>query len=472
MAKAAQSTTRWIAIAAILHGLAFWLLLPAWMGEDEPWHVEYASYVADGHSPFGMQDLSNEEWVTALESAPYREVQIRRRFPGLTSGQVSLRQGEIVQSMADVGFSSRVDWSPPLVGAMEFDSLAPNFSSIHQPPLYYGVLGALGGALGQGQPRKLMNLGRGLSLSAYALVVLLTFLIARRVLSTEAGALLAASFAMLLPMHARQAAVVNNDVLAKLLSAVLLFLVLGRARLPKARLVLIACLSLLTLATKPTTVVVVVVSILIALLPTRESLYAPSTRTPRSSRLQVAILLLGLGGAAALYVTTLDHGPVISNTWMNFVGRLRGSFSIDFLMSLLGTSAGSFNWQSRPLAPALVMVLGALVCVAAVLFLRANFGLASSMDAEQSRQRKLVRICLLIVVAQVALIALRGVPIGRYLAPALPAMCILVGSLAALRAPSHRAPGILLAAFLLLVAFSSYFLWAGLVFNQYVVLGS
>ncbi|MDE0897285.1 MAG: hypothetical protein OSB10_11960, partial [Planctomycetota bacterium] len=69
-------------------------------------------------------------------------------------------------------------------------------------------------------------------------------------------------------------------------------------------------------------------------------------------------------------------------------------------------------------------------------------------------------------------VVLRGVPIGRYLAPALPAIAILVGSLAWGEARGHSSSRWVIGIFLVLVAFSSYFLWGGLVFNQYVVLGA
>ena len=52
-------------IAAVFHGLVYVLLLPAWMGEDEPWHVEYTHHLATGHVPWGgvvMQGAEREEF--------------------------------------------------------------------------------------------------------------------------------------------------------------------------------------------------------------------------------------------------------------------------------------------------------------------------------------------------------------------------------------------------------------------------
>ena len=454
--------------AALLHGLAYCLLLPAWMGEDEPWHVEYASYVVDGHGPFGVESVSKEKWEADLAVATYRQVQIQRRFPSISAEAIEGRQAQIVSSMARENFSGRVDWAPPLEGAVEFDSLAPNFSAIHQPPLYYFLLGNLGRGLGLDTPREILFAGRALSLVAFVIVAMLILGIGQRVFPSDRATVLAVLFAILLPMHARHSSVVNNDVLAKVLCAGVLFASLYATGYSWRRVGAVLVLSALALAAKPTAAAVAGVAVLFAVYSAWGSPLASKQKT-LTRALRIGLPLLVVASSAALYLGSLDHGPVVSNTWHNFADRLQGSFSPKFLLELLGTSVGRFNWQSRPISPALVGLLGAGIGVLGVVIGKRLLG-ATSEPGRGSRF--LLRVCLLFSLAQLALVVLRGVPIGRYLAPALPAIAILVGSLAWGEERGHSSSRWVIGIFLVLVAFSSYFLWGGLVFNQYVVLGA
>jgi hypothetical protein len=86
--------------------------------------------------------------------------------------------------------------------------------------------------------------------------------------------------------------------------------------------------------------------------------------------------------------------------------------------------------------------------------------------------RRTLAFCIVTVVAQAALVVLRGVAAGRYLMPALPALAVLAcaGLLGPL--PERRRP---LAVALLgggLLVFDGLVLWAGLVWNQYALWGA
>ena len=57
----ATRSRRAVLLAALLLGIAHLFLLPAWMGEDEPWHFEYVQHVSEGHLPLGKGQM----WTAA-----------------------------------------------------------------------------------------------------------------------------------------------------------------------------------------------------------------------------------------------------------------------------------------------------------------------------------------------------------------------------------------------------------------------
>ena len=69
-------------IAAVLHGLVYMLLLPPWMGEDEPWHVEYAHHISTGHPPWGGIEMhgADREENDDRRLMPLSQLQVRRRI--------------------------------------------------------------------------------------------------------------------------------------------------------------------------------------------------------------------------------------------------------------------------------------------------------------------------------------------------------------------------------------------------------
>ncbi|MCH2106501.1 MAG: hypothetical protein MK291_07670, partial [Planctomycetes bacterium] len=101
-------------IAAVLHGLVYMLLLPPWMGEDEPWHVEYAHHISTGHAPWGGIEMygAEREEDDDRRLMPLSQLQVRRRIGGLKAGEIREAQERIIHSMREEDFFRRVDFAP------------------------------------------------------------------------------------------------------------------------------------------------------------------------------------------------------------------------------------------------------------------------------------------------------------------------------------------------------------------------
>lgn len=458
--RPARRRPPWLLIAvALLHGLAFFFLLPPWMGEDEPWHVEYVHHIATGHMPWGGRDL----WTESAGDFPPSQFQVLREIGGLEAREVHDTQVAILDSMREEHFWERVDWASWGGAAENFDQLSPYSTAAHQPPLYYVIVGQVvrlfGGSDVQGQ----MWVARGFSLLMYFAVVLAAYALASRVSDDPHIALLCAFFVAWWPMHARQAAVVNNDVLVKVFSAWTLILALDIARegFCKRRVLCALGCAVAGLASKSTGAGVLVP---LALACLARGIADGSLRNPKA-RLAVAVLVSGLIAAVPLaYV--FSHNPAIPLTLDNLHKRLSASAQPAFRLEFLRTTVGSFNWYSRDLPDWMHdLVLGGLGLGAV--------GLAISLGRHRSDLRRgLVWLCLSAVVAQLSLVILRGAAAGRYALPALPAFAVLIAvGLLALVPRGWRARVTAGAAFAL-VLFDSYFLWVGLIWNQYGVWGS
>ena len=203
-----------LAAAVLLHGLAYLLLLPPWMGEDEHWHLEYAHHVARGHAPFGGPAISADE-----SELPFSQLQMRRRFAALPDAQIVATQRAFLAAMHAAGFWRRVDWAPraPATPLPEsFDQVERFFSAAPQPPLYYLLAGAWIRLASDGSPSGELWSARVLSLLLYAATVALALVFARAVLDDERVALAAALLVAWLPVHARQAVAVEHAVEADL----------------------------------------------------------------------------------------------------------------------------------------------------------------------------------------------------------------------------------------------------------------
>jgi len=276
-------------------------------------------------------------------------------------------------------------------------------------------------------------------------------------------ALLAGLFAAWWPMHARQAAVVNNDVLAKALSAWTLVLALDVARhgFGRARVALALSCALAGLAAKTTAVGVLAPLVLAC---AYRGLRGGALSSARARLAAGAVVLVLVAAIPLAYA--LSQNPAIPRTLENFSGRVDAALDPAYLREFLRTSIGAFNWYSRDL-PAWLhgAVLGGLGLGVV------GLGLAL-LRRRADLDRGLLALCLAAAGAQLLLVFLRGAPAGRYALPALPAFALLVAVGVSTLVPDRWRPGAVAAAALALLAFDSYFTWTGLLWNQYGVWGS
>jgi Predicted membrane protein (DUF2142) len=118
-------TAGWVcALVALLTGLTWSLIVPLFQVPDEPAHVAYAQYMAEGHkAPSGRSDLdpfSTEERVL-VDVTRWKEVSRRRenRVPGTAASHQLLDR--------------TVDLDLPRLGQGGYTTITNN------PPLYYGL---------------------------------------------------------------------------------------------------------------------------------------------------------------------------------------------------------------------------------------------------------------------------------------------------------------------------------------------
>ncbi len=456
----ARRRTTWLfALAAALHGFVFLLALEPWMGEDEPWQLEYASHVAAGYRPWGGEPLRRPGHGQLDERTvlPSSQLQARRRFHAIPAERLEETQREIARSMAEHGFYQRVDWAGVEPDRANFDQLTPDFTATTQPPLYYLLVGGWLRLLGAQSVEGKLWSARALSWLFYVATALVALAFARTAFDDERAALCAAALVAFLPMSARQAAVVNNDVLAKLLVALVLWVsarwVRGRARAWELGLATVLCV--LGLLTK-TTAAGGVVALILALLYLRAERVGAHLR-PRT----VILLVLAAAGATTL-LWVFQHSPAVPRTLAGFFTRLERSFDPATLAKFGRTLAGSFGWESRFLPGPINWVLGLAVAT--------GFSLCAWRGTHEV-PRRLLAWCAAVVAVQLTLIVLRGVAVGRYMIPVLPALAALV--VAGLVASRHerdrpRAAAVFLLA---LVAYDALFLWGGLVAHEVLLLG-
>ncbi len=141
---AAHRRTTWLFLAAAaLHGLVYLLLVAPWMGEDEPWQFEYASYVADGHLPGGGTPIqpAGDGRPDPRQATTSSQLQAMFKLGGLTREKAQARQAEILASMREHGWYRRVDWAGVDEGRADFDQVVLNSTATSYPPLYFLVAG-------------------------------------------------------------------------------------------------------------------------------------------------------------------------------------------------------------------------------------------------------------------------------------------------------------------------------------------
>lgn len=443
---------------AFLHGLVYLVMLPHWMGEDEPWHLQNVVMIHEGFAGQGLAEFHHEE----QRDHPLSHLHVRRRFAGASWEQVKAIEDGILASMESKGYWRRVDWVSRNNHMESFDEILIGITASNNPLLYYYVTAPLLSLFPEAEPRFQLLLIRCVSLLLFVGIVGLTFLAARRVFPQGPGAVLAALWVALWPMSARGAAVVNNDVMTRFWVALSLFLAaywitrperegLSRGRSlwfhawPLLAMLAVSGLAMLTKTSGASSVAIVGLAVLLH---------------PASlSRLKGTVLaLLGLGaviaGGAAYWLSTHNAGVTLSLE--ENLGRLREGLSLESLASLRDTLVGKLNWESRTITPDLSQEWGWFF--AAVLALSLT-GLFLRRDWLRSR---LLWLAWGASAVQLLLMAMRGVSKGRYLMPMAPALAILLVAGLLVLLPKKWQPTVALASVVLLLSFEAFFVWHGL----------
>ncbi|TAJ13330.1 MAG: hypothetical protein EPO68_13220 [Planctomycetota bacterium] len=441
-----------VLLVALLHALAWHCLLPAWQGEDEPWHFELCELVSRGHVPRGGHEVELATWTRE----PHALGEVLRRFPGLERDEAAELQREIAASMHCARWPERVDFAPYIAAPASYAGYAPGYSAATQPPLAYLAGGAWLAGFDPHTLEARLCVLRGLSLVWFLVTCLAVCEAARAWFRDDRVALAAGLTAALLPFHARQAAIVTNDALATALGALACW---SAARVQRGApfgwsfASLVACVAA-ALWTKTTS------AALLVLLP-----LAPLLRTEAAPQLRRRGALLGALCAAALatgawFAWRSYHSPALPASFATASERLATGARASSWSELWSTLVGRTGWNTRGFAP---WVERALLAVPLVLAL----GLARFAYLDP-RSRGVLALCTALVAAQALLVALRGVGSARYALPMLaPLACLCVLGARGLRAESGQRRWIaLLAAYAL--AFGVLVLWR----SQWLELGT
>ena len=183
-----------ILIAYLLAGTLYAVYTPDWQAPDEPAHYNYIRQLADG------------------------------RFPIIQTGDYNQSyQEEVIGSQFDDQYS---------VATFEYEDYQPPLYYLLETPVYWLFDGAL-------RPLRLLSVLFG------AGVVLLAYLIARELFPDKRWLwLTTAAFVAFLPQHVAMLAAVNNDSLAELLIAAILFVLVRHPDSNRERLLLGVLLGL------------------------------------------------------------------------------------------------------------------------------------------------------------------------------------------------------------------------------------
>jgi hypothetical protein len=446
--------------AVFLHALVYFLLSPPWMGEDEPWHFEYVEHVSRGYRPGSRLPIppldattGRPDQRTILTTA---HLQVRQRFHDIPLEVVDRTERDIIASMREHHFWQRVDWAGSEMDIHNFDQVAKNYSAMPQPPVYYLLAGSWLQLFSPNAIDARLWTVRALSLLIYLVTAWAGLVFARALLRDETLALCTAFIVAWFPMHARQAAVVNNDLLANAVTAgTFLFaariLTRGGGRLDPVWMLALCGLGLFTKSTAWGAAIVATLAVLLR----GDGL----ARAGRKSWMLAGIATLA--GLAAFF--WLRKSPAAPKNVTAMLERIDDGLTWDTLLKTWRTWIGAFNWDSRYF-PDAVYVIAALVAFAAVV--GSVIYISRSGGADLRRQ---VLFCLAAVAGQYLLIVLKGVGAGRYMMPMLPAAAVIatIGLVAVWPAEKRTWAASLLA--LGLVTFDALFLWYGFVPNQYLI---
>ena len=237
-----------IAVLGFMLNLLYSVVVPPWMGPDEPRHVEYVLLIVEKGRLVTWADP-----VPAIEQAIIRSMDQHDfwRFGMVSTGVY--QPGTLPARFDNI-------WSQGLT------------HELHQPPLYY-LLQAPMAWLSRGMDVATQVAWlRVVSALLATVTIILTWLIAREAFPDwPLLATAAACFVALLPMHAFVGGIVNNDVLAEVMGTLLIYLLVRGLRRGFSWPLLAASLVVIVLGllTKRTTVFAVPLLALTLLLPLR-----------------------------------------------------------------------------------------------------------------------------------------------------------------------------------------------------------
>lgn len=462
LAAERRRTTRWVLMAALLHGLAYLFAVAPWMGEDEPWHLEYATHVAQLHRPWGGKPAQYGAGAAIDERTLWAtsQLQMRRRVAGVSEEELAQRQREILRSMAEHDYFRRVDWAGAAYERSDFDQVEPFFTASSQPPGYYLVLGAWLFPVRNASIDVQLAWARALSLAVYLATVWIVLQLARAAFSDRSLVIAATLAFAWFPMNARLGAVVNNDVLARTLGALVLMLCARRLAGDESRrnFALAAAAVALGLLVKSTVMSLAGV------------LYVTLALGANSGPKRARLALVSLAGAAVLagvlWIWHTQHSPVLPRNLDAFLLRIERGASLATFRELWHTFVGGFNWYSREMSNASYTLAAVIAGLAGLSAFSALF------HTRRGVSRRVLGLCFALLGFQVLLVVLRGEGQGRYLMPALAALAVIfaVGLIGPFS--NFRRPAALKLFVLLLFVYDALFLWGGLVPNEYLVWGS
>jgi hypothetical protein len=174
---------------------------------------------------------------------------------------------------------------------------------------------------------------------------------------------------------------------------------------------------------------------------------------------------LALVAAAAAYWNR-QHNPALPRGLATYIERVDEGFSLPALYKLWGRFVGRLNWNSRGLP-------GAAYALSVVTLALAGLGsFAALLRGRDAVRRPVLLLSVAALVAQAALVFLRGVPEGRYLVPAVPALGVVLAAGLVAPWPAALRPRAALALAAALVVFDAVYLWRGVALHHYLVWGA
>ena len=404
--SSASRFPRWCLVLALVVAVVQQVALLPFLGEDEPWHMEYVEHVAAGRMPAMVRQPSAEHYGDLSGS----ELQASFRFPQASHDELRATQERLVDALERVDVWSRVDWAEDPGHAASFDAVQHSISGMHQPPGYALVVGAWLALCPSDDAIVRLRWARLPSILAYLLVVFVSFRAACALGGPAPPAAVAAA-AALLPTHARQAATVNPDVLANAVGALALLFALrfrrSRAARDAAGAVGAALAAPFVKATALTAWISAAGAALFAI------------RTPRARGRTVGLCVCGLAVAALGLAVLLFRSPALPKSLDTALERLERGAGLANLHELARSGFGAFGWYSRALPETgfhVFLAFGAVALVGLLIALRRR---------DEHLSRRVLGLFVLLVLAQLAAVVWRGAAAARYLYPALPALAAL-----------------------------------------------